>query len=100
MPRLPTATRPRAARDGSATGRRGGRTKAEAIRRHPWCAECGSTESLSGDHIRPRSKCGTDELENIRVLCLTCNKSKGVRTGWETPLEKTTELESEPRLLG
>lgn len=34
---------------------------------------------LSIDHIIPKSKGGTSERSNLRVLCTTCNTKKGVR---------------------
>ena len=42
------------------------------------CARCGSTESLSIDHIRPRMSMGNDGLENLQLLCRKCNKKKDV----------------------
>lgn len=44
------------------------------------CVECGSERFLSIDHIWPYSKGGTDAPENLRVLCRSCNSSKGDRT--------------------
>ena len=44
------------------------------------CVECGSDQRLSLDHIWPYSKGGRDTLENLRVLCQSCNSSKGDRT--------------------
>lgn len=32
------------------------------------------------DHIVPKSKNGTDELENLELLCISCNLSKSDRT--------------------
>jgi 5-methylcytosine-specific restriction endonuclease McrA len=32
---------------------------------------------LEVDHIKPRSKRGTDNPSNLQLLCPTCNKKKG-----------------------
>ncbi|WP_369826057.1 HNH endonuclease [Kitasatospora sp. MBT66] len=34
---------------------------------------------LTGDHIIPVSRGGTNEPRNIRVLCRTCNSRRGNR---------------------
>ncbi len=44
------------------------------------CQECGTTENLSLDHIYPWSLGGADSETNLRVLCRSCNSSKGART--------------------
>lgn len=44
-----------------------------------YCAECGSTEDLTLDHIYPWSRGGQDVAENLRVLCRSCNSSKGAQ---------------------
>jgi 5-methylcytosine-specific restriction endonuclease McrA len=44
-----------------------------AIADQPWCSRCGRTDRLSGDHIIPLSKGGTDDPSNVRVLCVPCN---------------------------
>lgn len=41
------------------------------------CAQCGTTESLTIDHIVPLSKGGTHRIENLQVLCYPCNQAKG-----------------------
>jgi len=43
------------------------------------CVQCGTTESLSLDHIHPWSLGGPDTYENLRVLCRSCNSSKGAK---------------------
>jgi 5-methylcytosine-specific restriction enzyme A len=50
-----------------------------AIAAHPYCADCGSTENLTGDHIRPLSRGGANMLTNVRVLCRSCNSARGNR---------------------
>lgn len=42
------------------------------------CRSCGVQLDLSIDHIIPLAKGGTDEIENLQTLCLTCNVRKGV----------------------
>jgi hypothetical protein len=41
------------------------------------CALCDSREFLQFDHIYPRSKGGSDETGNIRILCRTCSSKRG-----------------------
>jgi 5-methylcytosine-specific restriction endonuclease McrA len=41
------------------------------------CWYCGSTSSLSVDHIIPRHKGGASGGENLIPACRTCNSSKG-----------------------
>jgi 5-methylcytosine-specific restriction endonuclease McrA len=41
------------------------------------CVECGATGRLTVDHIVPRSKGGTDALENLQTMCSPCNGRKG-----------------------
>ncbi len=41
------------------------------------CAECGATDRLTFDHIRPWSHGGKTELANLRVLCRRCNSKRG-----------------------
>ena len=43
------------------------------------CAACGctDTEALQIDHVVPQSKGGTDNIENLQVLCYVCNLSGG-----------------------
>lgn len=41
------------------------------------CKYCGSTNNLTIDHIIPLAKGGTNEPDNLRVMCRTCNCRKG-----------------------
>lgn len=43
------------------------------------CVSCGSDEDLTLDHIYPWSLGGKDNEGNLRVLCRSCNASKGAR---------------------
>jgi hypothetical protein len=43
--------------------------RAQAIAAHPYCAECGSTTDLTGDHLTYPALTTRD----IRVLCQSCN---------------------------
>ncbi len=42
-----------------------------------YCKHCNITKTLSLDHIIPRSKGGLDEINNLQILCRSCNSSKG-----------------------
>jgi len=47
------------------------------------CQSCGATPqdgaTLEIDHIQPFSKGGTDDPDNLQVLCRECNSGKGAR---------------------
>jgi len=45
------------------------------------CQLCGTTEEpFHIDHIIPRSKGGTSDMDNLQVLCKRCNLAKGSRS--------------------
>jgi HNH endonuclease len=55
----------------------------EQVRQRAQCAceFCGTTEIDTGgmltiDHFQPRTKAGSDELENLIYACITCNQYK------------------------
>ena len=41
------------------------------------CVKCFSTERLEVDHILPFSLGGKTEIDNLQILCKTCNLKKG-----------------------
>lgn len=43
------------------------------------CRHCGSDNHLCLDHIVPLSLGGEDTVENLQVLCRSCNSRKGAR---------------------
>lgn len=48
------------------------------------CAACGATENLTLDHIEPLAAGGTNDLENLQVLCQPCNSRKGTTKSGST----------------
>ena len=45
------------------------------------CAKCGSSQNLEIDHIIPIFLGGSSEIENLQVLCFSCNRTKGAKHG-------------------
>lgn len=45
------------------------------------CANCGDTDQLTVDHVRPYSKGGTHDRLNLQCLCFRCNVQKSNK--WE-----------------
>lgn len=43
------------------------------------CAYCGSSQSLTIDHVFPRARGGADDADNAVWACRSCNSSKGKR---------------------
>lgn len=43
------------------------------------CVRCQDVRDLEYDHDIPHSKGGSDSAENIQLLCLPCNRSKGAK---------------------
>jgi len=42
------------------------------------CVKCGSWKDLSLDHSIPESKGGETSLQNLKTMCMVCNRKKGV----------------------
>lgn len=51
----------------------------ESIKAHynHQCVYCGSTESLTLDHVKPRCRGGRNDASNLVAACQECNRSKG-----------------------
>lgn len=67
-----SATRPQYAGDWPAIRR-------FMLARYPWCAQCGTDQDLTVDHIVPVHRGGTHTRPNLQVLCRACNSRKGAR---------------------
>ena len=50
---------------------------AVSVRDQGKCVQCGSTDDLHFDHKIPWSRGGTNTVNNIQLLCGTCNRRKG-----------------------
>ena len=44
------------------------------------CQNCGSTRAMEVDHIKPHALGGEHKLENLRLLCRSCNQRKAIET--------------------
>lgn len=42
-----------------------------------WCQENLLVETLTIDHLLPKSRGGSDSLENLRLSCRPCNNARG-----------------------
>lgn len=69
-------------------------TKAAIYRRdNNTCQYCGSTRSLTIDHVIPRSRGGDSSWTNVTLACSTCNTRKGSKT----PEQVGLKLRRKPR---
>jgi hypothetical protein len=54
--------------------------RAEVFERDGYaCTLCGSDVALTLDHVFPWSLGGEDDVDNLRLLCQSCNSRKGAR---------------------
>lgn len=44
------------------------------------CVYCGSADNLTIDHLHPRSRGGSNEVDNLATACKSCNSQKGAKT--------------------
>lgn len=56
-------------------------TKRMKYSESPHCENCGSITDLEFDHRIPKSLGGTNDPENIRILCRNCNERSRIRAG-------------------
>ena len=52
----------------------------QALPSLPKCTGCGAIDNLTIDHKVPLSREGTNDMENLQLLCHSCNASKGTKT--------------------
>jgi 5-methylcytosine-specific restriction endonuclease McrA len=53
------------------------------------CALCGRAGANSVDHIVPKSKGGTHEMDNLRAAHMSCNAARGNRTVIALPMARS-----------
>ncbi len=56
------------------------------------CMICGTKENLTIDHIIPQSKGGKDSVDNLQILCFSCNSRKHDKMPEETLLGTEDKL--------
>lgn len=57
------------------------------------CAGCASPLDLERDHVEPRSAGGSDDPDNLQVLCHHCNNKKNGLTGIPRFEPRTPEMD-------
>ncbi|MCL1689621.1 HNH endonuclease [Elizabethkingia anophelis] len=49
------------------------------IKKNDKCLHCGTDKNLSIDHIIPLIKNGSNNINNLQILCISCNSKKGTK---------------------
>jgi hypothetical protein len=82
----PGAKNPGAPRKRCATDGHKGNNISAADQREVWrransqCELCGSEYALEIDHVQPKALGGSNDLENLRLLCRCCNQRSAIQT--------------------
>lgn len=50
------------------------------------CAQCGTKKNLQIDHVTARTLGGTNDIDNLQILCGGCNRKKGGRKSPGSPV--------------
>lgn len=53
--------------------------KCEVYKRDKFCQKCGTIHYLNFDHLRPYSLNGKSTVENLRLLCFSCNQRERIK---------------------
>ncbi len=66
------------------------------------CRECGTGRELTVEHIIPVFLGGTDDLDNLEILCASCNTAKGIAEAEEAAAQPAGDVapEEEPDECG
>lgn len=51
----------------------------QVLDRDVWCSDCKISPADTVDHIVPKAKGGTDQLQNLRALCKSCHSKRTAR---------------------
>lgn len=72
------------------------KARARAMLRGAVCAWCGTPDRLTVDHINPLARGGSNDADNLQVLCHSCNSLKGARPpAWRPQTAAAYEAEEE-----
>ena len=64
----------------------------------PYCGEQLHVETVGLDHRIPRARGGSDELDNLQLVCMPCNAAKG-NMSHENFVRLMALLQTDPELL-